>query len=59
MYSEGTLELDYKSCEMMSDDLYVAITKRYPGRHIEIDVSEDGENGSHAIYEKPVPVSGI
>ena len=43
----------------MSDDLYVAITKRYPGRHIEIDVSEDGENGSHAIYEKPVPVSGI
>ena len=59
LYQEKTLELDYKSCEMMSDDLYVAITKRYPGRHIEIDVSEDGENGSHAIYEKPVPVSGI
>jgi len=52
MYSEGTLKLDYKSCEMMSDDLYVAITKRYPGRNIEIDVSEDGENGSHAVYEK-------
>ena len=51
MYSEGTLKLDYKSCEMMSDDLYVAITKRYPGRKIEIDVSEDGENGSHAVYE--------
>ena len=45
--------------EMISDDLYVAITKRYPGRHIEIDVSEDGENGSHAVYEKPAPVSGI
>ena len=52
MYSEGTLKLDYKSCEMMSDDLYVAITKRYPGRQIEIDVSEDGENGSHAVYER-------
>ena len=52
MYSEGTLKLDYKSCEMMSDDLYVAITKRYPGRKIEIDVSEDGENGSHAVYER-------
>ena len=31
---------------------YVAITKRYPGRQIEIDVSEDGENGSHAVYER-------
>ena len=54
MYSEGTLKLDFKSCEMMSDDLYVQITKRYPGRKIEIDVSEDGENGSHAVYENPV-----
>ena len=26
----------------------------YPGRKIEIDVSEDGENGSHAVYENPV-----
>ena len=52
MYSEGTLKLDYKSCEMMSDDLYTQITKKYPGRKIEIDVSEDGENGSHAVYDK-------
>ena len=52
MYSEGTLKLDYKSCEMISDDLFVAIAKRYPGRKIEIDVSEDGENGSHAVYER-------
>ena len=59
MYSEGTLKLDYKSCEMMSDDLYVEITKKYPGRNIEIDVSEDGENGSHAIYQKTAPVSAI
>ena len=54
LYQEKTLELDYKSCEMMSDDLYMAITKKYPGRKIEIDVSEDGENGSHAVYEIPV-----
>ena len=59
MYAEGTMKLDVKSCEMMSDDLYVAIAKKYPGRRIEIDVSEDGENGSHAVYEKPEPVSGI
>jgi hypothetical protein len=59
MYADGTMKLDYKSCEMISDDLYVAITKRYPGRKIEIDVSEDGENGSHAVYDTPAPVSGI
>ena len=52
MYADGTMKLDYKSCEMISDDLYMAITKRYPGRKIEIDVSEDGENGSHAVYER-------
>ena len=52
LYAEGTLKLDYKSCEMISDDLYIQITKKYPNRNIEIDVSEDGENGSHAVYEK-------
>src|SRR5210317_918195 len=44
LYDDKTLQLDYKSCEMISDDLYVQITKRYPGRTIEIEVSEDGEN---------------
>ena len=52
LYNQGTLQNDFKSCEMMSDDLYVQITKKYPGRKIEIDVSEDGENGSHAVYER-------
>jgi len=52
MYADGTMKLDYKSCEMISDDLYVAIAKRYPGRRIAIDVAEDGENGSHAVYER-------
>ena len=52
LYSQGTLQNDFKSCEMMSDDLYAQIKKRYPGRNIEIDVSEDGEHGSHAVYEK-------
>ena len=52
LYDQKTLQLDYKSCEMISDDLYVQITKRYPGRAIEIEVSEDGENGSKARYER-------
>ena len=59
LYKEGTLQNDFKSCEMMSDDLYVQIAKRYPGRKIEIDVSEDGENGSHAVYGTDAPISGI
>ena len=52
LYAEKTLQLDFKSCEIMSDDLYVEITKRYPGRTVEIEVSEDGENGSKARYER-------
>jgi len=51
LYDQKTLQLDYKSCEMISDDLFVEIRKRYPGRRIAIDVSEDGENGSHTVYE--------
>ena len=52
LYAEKTLQLDFKSCEMISNDLYVEIAKRYPGRTVEIEVSEDGENGSKAKYER-------
>ena len=52
LYADKTLALDYKSCEMMSDDLYLAIIARYPGRKITITVSEDGENGSQAEYPR-------
>ena len=50
LYQEKTLELDYKSCEMMSDDLYKQIIAKHPGREVHIDVSEDGENGAHIEY---------
>lgn len=46
LYGKGTLELDYKSCEMMATDLYKQINARYPNREVTIDVSEDGENGA-------------
>jgi hypothetical protein len=49
-YSQGILELDYKSCEMISDDLYDVIATRYPDRSISIQVSEDNENGAHIVY---------
>jgi len=47
---QGVLSLDYKSCEMMSDDLYAQISQKYPDREIWIEVSEDGENGSFIKY---------
>jgi hypothetical protein len=50
LYKEGTLELDYKSCEMISDDLYDQISERYTGRSITINVSEDNENGCRIYY---------
>ena len=50
LYAEGTLQLDYKSCEMMSGDLYDAISNKYPDREVWIEVSEDGENGSFIKY---------
>jgi hypothetical protein len=46
----AVLSLDYKSCEMMSDDLFDIISKKYPGREIWIEISEDGENGSFIKY---------
>jgi hypothetical protein len=52
---QGTLELNYKSCEMISDDLYQTIASRYPGRDIEITVSEDGENGATIRYNTTKP----
>jgi hypothetical protein len=50
LYKDATLSLDYKSCEMMSGDLYDAISTKYPNREVWIEVSEDGENGSFIKY---------
>lgn len=55
LYSKDILELDFKSCEMISDDLYEQIASRYPDRNIEITVSEDGENGATIIYNITKP----
>lgn len=50
LYQTETLKLDYRSCEMISDDLAVLIKDKYPGRKFKISVSEDNENGSYAEY---------
>jgi hypothetical protein len=54
-YSQGILELNYKSCEMISDDLYDVIATRYPDRNIAIQVSEDNENGATIVYNTNKP----
>ena len=50
MYSESILQLDYKSCEMIADDLAAEIQTRYPGRWLKISVAEDNENGCEIEY---------
>ena len=49
-YSNGTLELNHKSCEMIARELNTTITARYPGRKTLISVSEDNENGASIIF---------
>ena len=51
LYNEATLQLDYKSCEMIAEDLYQVIADRYPGRTVEIEISEDNENGCNIKWE--------
>ena len=51
LYKEDILELDYKSCEMIADDLYLQINNKYPGRFVVINVAEDNENGCQIEYQ--------
>jgi hypothetical protein len=53
--SSSVLELDWKSCEMIADDLYLQIADRYPGRAVWIEVAEDGENGCLIKYNTHRP----
>lgn len=50
---EGVLALDYKSCEMMADELLQLISIKYPQLSmIRVEVSEDGENGAWIMWEE-------
>jgi hypothetical protein len=56
---QGVLSLDYKSCEMIADDLYLQIAAKYPDRAVWIEVAEDGENGALIKYELSRPSLSI
>jgi hypothetical protein len=59
LYSKDILQLDFKSCEMIADDLYIQVAGRYPGRAVWIEVAEDGENGCLIKYETTRPTQSI
>jgi hypothetical protein len=59
LYDNAVLILDYKSCEMIADDLYLQIASKYPGRNVTISVSEDSENGCTITYNTHQPSLSI
>lgn len=50
LYNTGVMQLDYKSCEMISEELIDYIVKAYPNRDITVRVYEDDENGAIVEY---------
>lgn len=53
------LQLNNRSCEMIAEELYHRIAERYPDRDIEIEVSEDNENGCQIRYNTTMPMQSM
>jgi hypothetical protein len=51
LYSSGTMQCDYKSCEMLAEELIDYLVKTYPSRTLQVEVYEDDENGAILNYE--------
>lgn len=49
-FAEGVITLDYKSCEMLAEDLIEVISTEYPYRDMKIRVFEDNINGCELEY---------
>jgi hypothetical protein len=50
LYSDKTLQMDHKSCEMLAEELGEYIQRHYPGRWLAVEISEDGENGATLVF---------
>jgi hypothetical protein len=50
LFQTKNIEIDYKSVEMLADDLYTHLSNAYPNRAMKIEVSEDGECGGLIEY---------
>lgn len=46
LYGDNILQLNHKSCEMLGEELVEHISTVYPGRNIQVEISEDHENGA-------------
>lgn len=51
LYSEGTMQVDNQSCEMIARELAKYIQTKYPNRALSISVAEDNENGCRLVWE--------
>jgi hypothetical protein len=51
LFDTKILQLDFKSCEMIADDLANYIQTKYPNRKLTISVAEDNENGAICYYD--------
>lgn len=49
LYTDA-LDVDFKSCEMLAEDLAEKIQEDYPDREMEIRVYEDNENGAVLLF---------
>jgi len=52
-YNED-LDSDDKTCEEVSNELYLKINEKYPSRTVWIDVAEDRGNGVLTQYDKRI-----
>ena len=59
LYAKDILQLDFMSCEMIAEALYLKIAEKYPNRDVKIDVSEDNENGAHIEFLQTRPAQSI
>ena len=50
LIENGNLNFDYRSCEMIAEDLLEIVKSKYPNRTISVEVSEDGECGAILDY---------
>lgn len=49
LFDDKVMEIDFKSCEMLADELLEYMKEKYGSkRFMIIDVSEDGENGARS-----------
>lgn len=52
LFTQGTMQCDYKSCEMLAEDLIDYISNKYPNRDITVKVYEDDENGAILEFDR-------